>query len=755
MTEGTNKNATFPYDHANHLIWCKLREASTRPRRLHLPLHALSGRRSCGRFPKAHINHLGLHQLALLISMSLMTPSTVRIAAAFAVPSTQNTAPVLEFRCLYSHDLRRKSKRWQDGFMRFHTFNKRIMVYDVPRNFIGDTHWREDEAVQDGDELQLEKGVLVQVGEAVGSIEQDLTALFEKKRQKQAGTPGKVTSPPRPTLLAAARSTAAPLSQLRPKSLNALLGTPRGSHGKATLPTKSPYEHRQRLENENLKNGRACKRQRLDSSPSRNTDTPLWVRTADAQRPSRYQQKQKQRVAYPASKSTKNTDREIIEVVSSDEETPAPQHVRQNRSSWDNDRLNQRQSSPDVPSLFLSQISDKSSTGAEIARRDVVAEPPEYSLTTTEQVAPVHTTSDTVVNPLRIIARKPRKKLMYKDLLRQRPPSRGKAGDRRRQASDDCSKDLGNDVWDCPGTVEDLGKLQNGGKTQEKARSRDQRPQAERDSPESSGAFSETDRGIDISTSEVPLPARELAQKRLDSRPNTSITISPKDAGPHMVAPSRSSTTPSEAAPYGFGKAPARSSYVTKGTRNTGLELSELDKILVPRPGPTGISTSSDSKARGPEVFKTNANPKDVPISPRTVPEPIQSVPENNNLPPPRRQAVEDKSSVVPQPQPILQVQQQRLPARPQPPPFPQPRSPLRKALSESDKIRPPTTNKCPPPNRSLQRATSDMSGLRRKARDAVGPVPDKGMLNDNDLGPWSREAFDLFGWMPEGKGKV
>ena len=103
---------------------------------------------------------------------------------SLSVPHTQNTAPVLEFNCLYTHDVRRKQKRWQDGFLRFHTFNKRVMVYDVPRNFIGDTHWKAEEAVQYGDEVTLEKdGVLVQVAESVGRTETDLTELRRSKNK--------------------------------------------------------------------------------------------------------------------------------------------------------------------------------------------------------------------------------------------------------------------------------------------------------------------------------------------------------------------------------------------------------------------------------------------------------------------------------------------------------------------------------------------------------------------------------------------
>ncbi|KAI9884101.1 MAG: hypothetical protein M1823_004105 [Watsoniomyces obsoletus] len=108
--------------------------------------------------------------------------------ASLAVPPTQNTALVLEFRCLYTHDLRRKSKRWQDGFLRFHTFNKRVMVYDLPRNFVGDCHWRGNNDLDDGDELELESsGALVQVGEVIGRTEQDLSGLFDKRQRGGQG----------------------------------------------------------------------------------------------------------------------------------------------------------------------------------------------------------------------------------------------------------------------------------------------------------------------------------------------------------------------------------------------------------------------------------------------------------------------------------------------------------------------------------------------------------------------------------------
>ena len=122
------------------------------------------------------------------------------------------------------------------------------MVYDVPRNFIGDTHWREDYPVQDGDEFQLDRPVLVQVGEHVGSVDQDLTELFEKRHIKKAmleKAPAlHSSSPPLSLDSSGPRMSSVGTAQIVPKSLSAVLGTPKGIIGRAKLPTKSPFELR-------------------------------------------------------------------------------------------------------------------------------------------------------------------------------------------------------------------------------------------------------------------------------------------------------------------------------------------------------------------------------------------------------------------------------------------------------------------------------------------------------------------------------
>ncbi|CAI7675960.1 unnamed protein product [Penicillium discolor] len=165
--------------------------------------------------------------------------------------SPQVTASVVKFRCLYTHDLRRKSKRWHDGYLRYHKFNKRVMVYDDQGNFIGDHHWRSSDEVQDGDEMELDKGVLIEVTENMGTTETDITTLYEKKISSQGSPQNKdpVSQVPRASAYtsasaSASASTSAPLrssASSQPfRSLNDLLGIKRTPIGHLV----SPYESR-------------------------------------------------------------------------------------------------------------------------------------------------------------------------------------------------------------------------------------------------------------------------------------------------------------------------------------------------------------------------------------------------------------------------------------------------------------------------------------------------------------------------------
>lgn len=205
--------------------------------------------------------------VSLATTMASLSPST---PSNLAVPHSQNTAPVIKFRCLYTYDLRRKAKRWQDGFLRFHTFNKRIMVYDTPGNFIGDLHWRQGAGVQDGDEFELDKGAIVQVCESMEKTETDLSQLFEKKKPQGS---------PRPTLSAA--QSPRPSTPLQPTmasqpsrsqpSLNHLLGIKRTPIAR---PASSNASHSPAQPVQQSEPDRAAKRQRVLASEGHQPTRP-------------------------------------------------------------------------------------------------------------------------------------------------------------------------------------------------------------------------------------------------------------------------------------------------------------------------------------------------------------------------------------------------------------------------------------------------------------------------------------------------
>ncbi|KAI0172408.1 hypothetical protein GGR52DRAFT_404263 [Hypoxylon sp. FL1284] len=194
-----------------------------------------------------------------------VAPSSASSAHQQASPST---APVLDYVCLFTHDLRRKQKRWQDGRLKYHTFNRRIMVHDERGNFVGDMHWREDYDLGEGDELELERGgTLVQVAECTGSRDQDLSELVDKRAQEKAERQAAMARR-HPTHQPATPSAAAPHFQLLHKPLHRLIGTPTGHHGRALMPTESPYEERQKLiAPQQSESARPAKRRKRELSP--------------------------------------------------------------------------------------------------------------------------------------------------------------------------------------------------------------------------------------------------------------------------------------------------------------------------------------------------------------------------------------------------------------------------------------------------------------------------------------------------------
>lgn len=412
------------------------------------------------------------------MTSTAITATGVRQTQNLTVPSTQNTAPVLEYRCLYTSDLRRKQKRWQDGYLRFHTFNKRIMVYENPsRNYIGDQHWREDGIPEDGDELQLDRPVLVQVAEAIGKTETDLTELLEKRRKPQDTSPGHTADSPRrePTGTTygkssntpAARLPGGPPSQLRPKSLNALLGTPKGPIGRASVPNKSPHDIRYETENQSWEEGRPSKRQRIELPPKERsmpaaTTTPRTLEptiTGDvkvnttALSPSTSNQQERASRRKPSNGVTSQA-REQVRV-----DTPRIDVLNQADVMRADDQEASRKPSNKPPKkAAIEEEHRRAESGAKSKpkvqekpsgrRNDEPKKPRDGSsrplangrAQSRPSIAPIELPShDSPESPsrcdppkgkmkLQIASRKPRKKLMYRDLLPQeQPPQRQSA----------------------------------------------------------------------------------------------------------------------------------------------------------------------------------------------------------------------------------------------------------------------------------------------------------------------------------------
>ncbi|KAJ1325554.1 DUF2439 domain-containing protein [Microdochium nivale] len=173
-------------------------------------------------------------------------------ASPASTASAASTAPIYEFACLFTHDLRRKSKRWQDGRLKYHAFNNRVVVHDERGNFVGDTHWREEYSLEDGEELTLDRGgVIVQVNECVATRNQDLSELVDKRKQqkaeRQSAAAARIPAFPRPAPSGLPTPTRSLYSQASSKPLRQVVGTPTGHLGRAVIPTESPFEQRQKL----------------------------------------------------------------------------------------------------------------------------------------------------------------------------------------------------------------------------------------------------------------------------------------------------------------------------------------------------------------------------------------------------------------------------------------------------------------------------------------------------------------------------
>ncbi|KAI9929871.1 hypothetical protein ASPWEDRAFT_64759 [Aspergillus wentii DTO 134E9] len=358
----------------------------------------------------------------------MSTPSASaapRGTPGLTVPSSQNTAPVIKFRCLYTHDLRRKAKRWQDGYLRYHKFNKRAMVFDTSGNFIGDLHWRKDEDIQDGDEMELDKGVLIEVGECMGSTETDISSLFEKKRSSQ-GSPSQQKPSP------AARPSSTPvrsaMSSQPSRSLNDLLGIKRTPIGRLV----SPYEERHsqvQTGNSQQSPGPAAKRQKTVSSerpreqrpnpPPPSRAQPVVVDLDGPAAPKLRNGNEKEKtIPTPLGPEERPRERNLNPrpaVI----ERPAVGTIGKEKEQTSIPKPPEPLTRPRIdpqPSRATPNAPTPSSAPKETRPRPVENTRPSNNLS--RSFGSISTNADPPVNTLRMSTDRPRKKLMYSELLR-------------------------------------------------------------------------------------------------------------------------------------------------------------------------------------------------------------------------------------------------------------------------------------------------------------------------------------------------
>lgn len=614
--------------------------------------------------------------------------------------------------------MKKKRKTFQDGFLRYHTFNKRIMLYDDARNSIGGGHWSGAEAITEGCEFELDKGFIVIVGELTGITETDLSGLLDRKKEAAARNVRTVTrgSPessmsPKPTYFAPTARSVGANALLAPKTLKNILGAPRGVYGRAVLQPKSPYEERQFIESRYQNENRPAKRQKLDTktihaveaAPRTGVNRAGTINLNVAQPPALAQQIPPVARTATARPAQEHPPRPLL----SKKCTPGPQlskNAAVNTSNALSDYETQRYSAKSRKSVKSDLQSKSASLNIEI-KGEVSRRATKVSKATSEGEE-----QSEVTNALRFASNKPRRKLMYRDLLPQgegssSSPLKGRqhlltrADSFREQQLEEPSE---------PGELLEVRQ-----KTQSKSRTRKKSPLRELSS---SPAFETLE---DVQNPFADFDQFDLDRCDLDFGDQTEILDAEENVPRIPESPFR--TPQKRLVKRRISPTPAAKT----------LELSQLDQILLrSRPSPLRSPIPNS-----PGVHKTTPRR---PSSPGH--KPPFSFSTVVSIPKTIVQARVDAANKQPSPPagrpPLLQPQSH-------PQPRTSPKEPLQKSLSDQrPQMQPPT----------LKTTVSDMTGLRKanpapsKENQTEPPKPVE-KSKDEDLGPWSREAFDLFGW--------
>ncbi|OLL22722.1 hypothetical protein NEOLI_004287 [Neolecta irregularis DAH-3] len=93
------------------------------------------------------------------------------------------TAQVHQYTVLYTPQKVQKAKCWHDGYMKHHTFNSRLTLYDSNYRLLDDL-FIPGRSVEEGDDFEFER-YLTAVGTKCRSETQDITPIFSRKSNAQ------------------------------------------------------------------------------------------------------------------------------------------------------------------------------------------------------------------------------------------------------------------------------------------------------------------------------------------------------------------------------------------------------------------------------------------------------------------------------------------------------------------------------------------------------------------------------------------
>lgn len=612
-------------------------------------------------------------------------------------------------------------------------------MYDVSRNYIGDMHRRKDEVLQDGDEFELDRGVLIQVGEATGSIEQDLTGLLEKRKKAPEVVVNDDVSH-QPSAVPTARPTAAQPSQLRPKTLNALLGTPKGRIGRALLPTKSPHELRTENENVSWNHDRPAKRQRIESQSEKNAksntvpapQTPAIFRVpgerVDKAAVGAVIDKRSEEGSVPT--IVRNPDLSSAGNAANRPTTPLISRSKNNKEDEASERAveplpKKRSSGRQSSAPTKQQRKRKPNQDAQVSPKakkitNGLDHEPETEYATTRTITkPIEIDGDedaasTNEQPkqrlkLQMASRKPRKKLMYRDLLPQESSATGWSGDA--SVLDRGSRDRSTSRTSDKRTKDPMAEFHKEEQDRLKARLiRHHAKEIHRES-EREEFCGEAPEDLFLSQEDITSATtnhhRTKEEEQIENLPKPSMTISRRRDNVPIHSSLRPSSSP-QVLPQVIPRPPST-------VHSTAEALAKMDELLLPRPE-SRTPDSVEDKDGLPEVLPQETSPPPVGKAPPDVvctPSPPKDRPGSSPafqtaLHPPRRkpESLPAFTKVIPT----------------------KPRSLLKKAASDTSAMRPPS---------ALALSGGNEKGLGEG--EGVGGKDETASL-------WSKEAWDLFG---------